>query len=121
MLKAVNTLYAPILGKCSVSEGYLNLDGEGEKSVLKAVVKPLNRERQAKIDGEPVRYDIGDAIATVDFAARTCTVRFKKFWIGGEVEREEVTFPITWSERHDEETGLTEVTVRPENGEEVLT
>lgn len=119
MLKAVNTLYAPILGKCRVREGYANLDGDG--TTLKVSIKPLNRERKADIDGEPVRYDIGDAVATVDFAARTCTVRFKKFWIGGEVEREEVTFPITWSERHDEETGLTEVTVGPENDEEVLT
>lgn len=94
----VNELYAPELGKCIVYNSELrNLDGEPITRKW-CTLKPLNRERTAEINGKQVRYDIEDARAYFDFPAKKCTVEYRTVWIGGEVEKKTLEFPIRWTE-----------------------
>ncbi|TMZ69986.1 ribbon-helix-helix protein, CopG family [Klebsiella pneumoniae] len=107
---ALAEIYAPELGLCKIGTGG---SGEAGETVLQASVYPLKPDRKKEIDGEEVAYRIDNAFATVDFKNKICTITYRKFWIGGKVEDDEVSFSITWSARDDDATGITDVTVRP--------
>lgn len=95
----LSELYAPFIGKCEVRNNAINL--YDDVKVHQTSLKPLKYERK---DEEGTRYNIDNVFATIDFENKICKIEYKKFWIGGLVEDEELTFPINWIQEKDRVT-----------------
>lgn len=112
-LLILDEVYAPVVGRCNVHEGAINIDNKFKHSFY---LMPFNFERKDK----NAIYTIENVYINVDYDKHKAVVTFKKCWIGGLVESDSVEFDFSIKKYKHEYEDITRVVIYPlEDGKNV--